>query len=220
MAVIMGFKQRGVPQGGRLFGPCRGETACGAWGHSIRRPVRRECPRRGADPHHRRIRLAGPLCRQGRYRTHGGCRAGGDAQRAWTGITTGPRSASGWSEGELPRVGDSVRTKDILLSRAHGRKTDASAWATRSKCSSSRPRGPGATVSRWRESTRTGMDEMDDAVIMTDLRNVQRLADWADGEISGYDDFHLGLAPEPTISHAGSDGPCSTTMPTTRRTSP
>ena len=40
----------------------------------------------------------------------------------------------------------------------------------------------------------SGMDEMDDAVIMTDLRNVQRLADWADGEISGYEIFTSDLA--------------------------
>lgn len=38
------------------------------------------------------------------------------------------------------------------------------------------------------------MDEMDDAVIMTDLRNVQRLADWSDGEISGYEIFTSDLA--------------------------
>lgn len=33
----------------------------------------------------------------------------------------------------------------------------------------------------------TGMDEFDRSVAMTDLRNVQRLADWSSDEVSGYE---------------------------------
>ncbi len=38
------------------------------------------------------------------------------------------------------------------------------------------------------------MDEMDNTVILTDLRNVQRLSDWAPDEISGYEVFTDDLA--------------------------
>ena len=40
----------------------------------------------------------------------------------------------------------------------------------------------------------SGMDEMDNTVILTDLRNVQRLSDWAPDEISGYEVFTDDLA--------------------------
>ena len=97
-------------------------------------------------------------------------------------------------EGELPRVGDSVRTKDILLSRGMaeelmlgvGDKVEMLFVET-----GDRPRRDRFKVAGIYSS---GMDEMDDAVIMTDLRNVQRLADWADGEISGYEIFTSDLA--------------------------
>ena len=64
-------------------------------------------------------------------------------------------------EGELPRVGDSIRTKEILISRSDRFKVSG-IYAT-------------------------GMDEFDRSVAMTDLRNVQRLADWSSEEVSGYE---------------------------------
>lgn len=97
-------------------------------------------------------------------------------------------------EGELPRVGDSVRTKDILLSRGMAEKLMLGVGDKVEMLfveTGDRPRRDRFKVAGIYSS---GMDEMDDAVIMTDLRNVQRLADWADGEISGYEIFTSDLA--------------------------
>ena len=97
-------------------------------------------------------------------------------------------------EGELPRVGDSLRTKDILLSRGMAEKLMLGVGDKVEMLfveTGDRPRRDRFKVAGIYSS---GMDEMDDAVIMTDLRNVQRLADWADGEISGYEIFTSDLA--------------------------
>jgi len=89
--------------------------------------------------------------------------------------------------GELPRVGDSIRTKDILLSQALASKLRL---------------GPGDKVEmlfvepgelprrdRFKVSGlyASGMDDMDERMILTDLRNVQRLAEWSGDEVSGYE---------------------------------
>jgi len=97
-------------------------------------------------------------------------------------------------EGELPRVGGSVRTKDILLSRGMAEKLMLGVGDKVEMLfveTGDRPRRDRFKVAGIYSS---GMDEMDDAVIMTDLRNVQRLADWSDGEISGYEIFTSDLA--------------------------
>ena len=97
-------------------------------------------------------------------------------------------------EGDLPRVGDSLRTKDILLSRGMAEKLMLGVGDKVEMLfveTGDRPRRDRFKVAGIYSS---GMDEMDDAVIMTDLRNVQRLADWADGEISGYEIFTSDLA--------------------------
>lgn len=89
--------------------------------------------------------------------------------------------------GELPRVGDSIRTKDILLSQTLASKLRL---------------GPGDKVEmlfvepgelprrdRFKVSGlyASGMDDMDERMILTDLRNVQRLAEWSGDEVSGYE---------------------------------
>ena len=85
----------------------------------------------------------------------------------------------GWLvDGDLPRVGDSIRTKDILLSRSLAGRLMLGV-------------GDRFKVAGIYSS---GMDEMDNTVILTDLRNVQRLSDWAPDEISGYEVFTDDLA--------------------------
>ena len=64
MAVIMGFKQEVSRKVAAFSGHAvvNGVRGVGDARFGPRAP---QCPRRGADPHHRRIRVAGPLCRQG-----------------------------------------------------------------------------------------------------------------------------------------------------------
>lgn len=90
-------------------------------------------------------------------------------------------------EGELPRVGDSIRTKDILLSRKLADKLMIGVGDKVEMLfveADDRPRRDRFKVTGIYES---GMDEMDNTVIMTDMRNVQRLSEWAPNEISGYE---------------------------------
>ena len=92
----------------------------------------------------------------------------------------------GWLvDGDLPRVGDSIRTKDILLSRSLADREMLFVEA------GDTPRRDRFKVAGIYSS---GMDEMDNTVILTDLRNVQRLSDWAPDEISGYEVFTDDLA--------------------------
>ena len=91
--------------------------------------------------------------------------------------------------GAWPRIGDSVRTKDILLSRT---LADRLLLGVGDRVEmlfvepGELPRRDRFKVSGIYSS---GMDEMDNAVILTDMRNVQRLSDWAPDEISGYEVF-------------------------------
>lgn len=98
--------------------------------------------------------------------------------------------------GTLPRVGDSIRTKDVLLSRNLSRELMLAVGDPVEMLfveGDDKPRRDRFRVSGIFSS---GMDEMDDAVMLTDLRNVQRLADWAGDQISGYEVFtnHLDRA--------------------------
>ena len=90
-------------------------------------------------------------------------------------------------EGDLPRVGDSVRTKDILLSRSLADKLLLGVGDKVEMLfveSGDLPRRDRFKVSGIYAS---GMEEMDGVVVMTDIRNVQRLAEWGPDEISGYE---------------------------------
>ncbi len=89
--------------------------------------------------------------------------------------------------GGLPRVGDSIRTKDILLSRV---LADRLLLGVGDKVEmlfvdgGERPRRDRFKVAGIYES---GLEEMDRRVVLTDIRNVQRLSDWGPDEISGYE---------------------------------
>lgn len=97
-------------------------------------------------------------------------------------------------EGELPRVGDSLRTKDILLSRNLAQRMQLKVGDPAEMLfveAGDMPRRDRFKVVGIYSS---GMDEMDNAVVVTDLRNVQRLSDWTPDEISGYEIFISDLA--------------------------
>lgn len=97
-------------------------------------------------------------------------------------------------EGELPRIGDSVRTKDMLLSRTLARRLRAEVGDKIEMLfveSGEQPRRDRFKVTGIYAS---GMDEMDRTLILTDLRNVQRLSNWRPDEISGYEIITADLA--------------------------
>lgn len=88
-------------------------------------------------------------------------------------------------EGQMPRVADSVRTKDILVSRT---LADRLLLKVGDKVemlfveSDAAPHRDRFKVSGIYSS---GMDEMDRAVVFTDIRNVQRLSGWTKEQVTG-----------------------------------
>ena len=89
---------------------------------------------------------------------------------------------------------DSIRTKDILLSRSLADRLMLGVGDRVEMLfveAGDTPRRDRFKVAGIYSS---GMDEMDNTVILTDLRNVQRLSDWAPDEISGYEVFTDDLA--------------------------
>ncbi len=130
----------------------------------------------------------GSLCRQGGIvRTPESRRRGGMPQRRGRRITTGPAprvarrraNCPAWGLhpheghphrpgfGRPPAVGRRRQGRDAV--RRGGRET------------------PGATVFKITGIFDSGMEEMDRTMVLTDIRNVQRLADWTPDEISGYE---------------------------------
>lgn len=89
-------------------------------------------------------------------------------------------------EGGLPRVGGEVRTKDLLLSRtlADRLRLGVDDRVEMLFVGGERPRRDRFRIAGIYSS---GMDEMDAALALTDLRNVARLSGWGPGEISGYE---------------------------------
>lgn len=90
-------------------------------------------------------------------------------------------------EGELPRVGDSIRTKDILLSRSFARRLDAAIGDKIEMLFVENGEQPRRDRFKVTGIYASGMDEMDKALILTDLRNIQRLARWRPDEVTGYE---------------------------------
>lgn len=96
-------------------------------------------------------------------------------------------------EGEMPRVADSVRNKDLLLPKVVADKLDIAVGDRVEMLfveSDALPRRDRFKVCGLFS---TGMDEMDKGLALTDIRNVQRLSGWDEQTISGYeiavDDF-------------------------------
>ena len=90
-------------------------------------------------------------------------------------------------EGELPRVGDSIRTKEILISRSVAREMGLVPGDKVEMLFVESEKSPRRDRFKVSGIYATGMDEFDRSVAMTDLRNVRRLADWSSDEVSGYE---------------------------------
>lgn len=90
------------------------------------------------------------------------------------------------TEGRLPRVGDSVRTKEVLLSERTARKLRLETGDKVEMLFIDRDRAPRRDRFKVAGLYATGMEELE-RTALTDLRNVQRLSGWTAGEVSGYD---------------------------------
>lgn len=98
------------------------------------------------------------------------------------------RDFAGWlEEGALPRVGDSVRTKEILLSRRLSQRLMLGVGDRVEMLFVEHGDMPRRDRFKVAGIYASGMDEMDNSLVMTDLRNVQRLSDWAPDEVTGYE---------------------------------
>lgn len=96
-------------------------------------------------------------------------------------------------EGALPRVGDSLRTKDVLISRNVARRLSLGVGDRIEMLFVENGESPRRDRFKVSGIYSSGMDEMDDAVMLTDMRNVQRIAGWEPDEISGFEIFTDGL---------------------------
>ena len=135
----------------------------------------------------RAIRSAGEVVRLAPYAVKGGVVKTPDAILGV--MLKGVDGGYDWSffrdhllEGELPRVGDSIRTKEILISRSVAREMGLVPGDKVEMLFVESEKSPRRDRFKVSGIYATGMDEFDRSVAMTDLRNVQRLADWSSDE--------------------------------------
>ena len=117
-------------------------------------------------------------------------------------------------EGELPRVGDSLRTKELLLSARTARLLGVHAGDKVEMlfvAGDERPRRDRFKVSGLYS---TGMEELE-RTALTDLRNVQRLSGWSSGEVSGYDLFLGDVRQADRLAEAVNDALLRSDLPET-----
>lgn len=89
--------------------------------------------------------------------------------------------------GTLPRIGDSVRTKDVLLSDWLARRLQLTVNDRLEMLFVEPDKAPYRDRFKVTGIYTSGMEEMDRTMLLTDLRNVQRLSQWGPDEISGYE---------------------------------
>lgn len=96
-------------------------------------------------------------------------------------------------DGEMPRISDSVRYKDILLPKVVADRLNLTVGERVEMLFVESDALPRRDRFKICGLFSTGMDEMDKTLALTDIRNVQRLAGWDMHTISGYeisiDDF-------------------------------
>ena len=118
------------------------------------------------------------------------------------------------TEGRLPRVGDSLRTKELLLSARTARLLGVHAGDKVERlfvAGDERPRRDRFKVSGLYS---TGMEELE-RTALTDLRNVQRLSGWSSGEVSGYDLFLGDVRQADRLAEAVNDALLRSDLPET-----
>lgn len=96
-------------------------------------------------------------------------------------------------EGALPRVGDSIRTKDVLISRSLSDRLQLGVGDRIELLFVETDEAPHRDRFKISGLYSSGMEEMDNRVVFTDIRNVQRLSLWNTDQISGYEIFLSSL---------------------------
>ncbi|MCH5331151.1 MAG: ABC transporter permease [Alistipes sp.] len=95
--------------------------------------------------------------------------------------------ASSLVEGAMPRQGDSVRYKDILLSKTAAARLDVHTGDRIEMLFFDGGRSPRRDLFTVSGIYSTGMDEAERMIAITDIRNVRRLASGGDNDVSGYE---------------------------------
>lgn len=98
--------------------------------------------------------------------------------------------------GDLPRVGDEQRTKDLLLSRTVAEKLQVGVGDKIEMLFLEEEGAPRRDRFKVSGIYHSGMEELDNLFTLTDIRNVQRLLGWDSATISGYEiRLHKGEDP-------------------------
>ena len=90
-------------------------------------------------------------------------------------------------DGTLPRVGEEVRYKDILMPKVVADRLDIAVGDRVEMLFVEEDALPRRDRFKVCGLFSTGMDEMDKGMALTDIRNVQRLSGWNERTISGYE---------------------------------
>lgn len=90
-------------------------------------------------------------------------------------------------EGELPSVGDSVRTKDILVSQSLARLMQIGVDDRVEMLFIGEGHAPRRDRFKITGIYNSQFEELDKLLIVTDIRNVQRLNNWDSSQITGYE---------------------------------
>ena len=87
--------------------------------------------------------------------------------------------------GALPRVADSTRTRDILISEVLANKLKLDTASKVEMIFIQNP--PRRDLYKVSGIYRSNFEEMDKILMITDIRNIQRLNKWSENQISGYE---------------------------------
>lgn len=111
----------------------------------------------------------------------------------------------GWLQaGEIPRVGDEIRTKDLLLSTRLAERLQVGVGDRIEILFVGEGSAPFRDRFKVSGLYASGIDELDNRLVFTDLRNVQRLSQLNDDELTGYEIFIRELDEAPRVA-AGLD---------------
>lgn len=90
-------------------------------------------------------------------------------------------------EGSLPRIGTEIRNKDLLISKSIALKANLKVGDKVEMLFIQTDREPKRDAFKISGIYKSGFDELDELVVVTDIRNVQRLNQWDRDQITGYE---------------------------------